>query len=229
MVYDSIIQLFTKYAILKFDILGIKLLKSIKNQGIKFATLSIKFEQNPLFISVFRGSKMHLPSDDNFIAKYLTTIIKETGNTYESVAEKCGTSESTVKNLCSGKTENPGILTIAPIVYAANGSLDVMCGKTKEDIDEKTKNLIKEMSEFQFAEYRKTEETHIGNIRTHYEQHREDTISNYERLLSEKDCQIKFFRKLAFICFGIACIGFSILIGLLILEVSNPNLGWIKF
>ena len=172
---------------------------------------------------------MNLPLDEKFIAKYLTKIIKETGNTYESVAEKCATSESTVKNLCSGKTENPGILTIAPVVYAANGSLDEMCGKSKEDIDEKTKNLIKEMSEFQFAEYRKTEEAHICNMRTHYEQHRDDTISNFERLLTEKESQIKLFKRLASICFGIACVGFAILIGLLILEVSNPNLGWIRY
>ena len=172
---------------------------------------------------------MNLPLDENFIAKYLTRIIKETGNTYESIAQKCNMSESTVKNICLSKTANPGVLNVAPIVYAANGSLDEMCGKTKEDIDEKTKNLIKEMSEFQFAEYRKTEETHICNMRTHYEQHRDDTITNFERLLSEKDCQIKFFKRLASISFIVACIGFAILIGLLILEVTNPNLGWIQF
>ena len=172
---------------------------------------------------------MNLPLDGRFIAKYLTRIIKETGNTYESVAEKCGTSESTVKNLCSGKTENPGLLTIAPIIYAVNGSLDEMCGKTKEDIDEKTKNLIKEMSEFQFAEFEKTEERRITNIRKDHEQHRNDITTNYERLLAEKDYQIKLFKKLASVSFVLACIGFVILIGLLILEVSNPNLGWIQF
>lgn len=172
---------------------------------------------------------MNLPLDENFIAKYLTRIIKETGNTYESIAQKCNMSESTVKNICQSKTANPGILNVAPIVYAANGSLDEMCGKTKEDIDEKTKNLIKEMSEFQFAEYRKTEEAHIYNMRTHYEQHRDDTITNYERLLSEKDKNTLLWKKVALVCFGIACIGLAILITLLILEVSNPELGWIKF
>ena len=172
---------------------------------------------------------MNLPLDERFIAKYLTKIIKETGNTYESIAEKCNVSESTVKNICHSKTVNPGILNVAPIVYAANGSLDEMCGKTKEDIDEKTKNLIKEMSEFQFAEYRKTEEAHICNMRTHYEQHRDDTITNYERLLSEKENQVKLFKRITAVSFAIACVGFAILIGLLILEVSNPNLGWIQF
>ena len=172
---------------------------------------------------------MNLPLDENFIAKYLTRIIKETGNTYESISQKCNMSESTVKNICQSKTANPGILNVAPIVYAANGSLDEMCGKTKEDIDEKTKNLIKEMSEFQFAEFEKTEETRIANIRKDHEQHREDVINNYERLLSEKDKQINLFKKVALVCFGIACVGFIILITLLILEVTNPELGWIKF
>lgn len=165
---------------------------------------------------------MNLPTDEKFIAKYLTRIIKEAGNNYEIVAEKSNTSEATVKNIASGKTENPGILTLAPIVYAANGSLDVMCGKTKEDIDDKTKKLIEEMSQFQFDEYRKTEEEHINNIRAHYEQHRIDTISNFERLIKEKDKQISFFKILA-------CVGLVILIGLLILEVANPNLGWIRY
>ena len=172
---------------------------------------------------------MNLPLDEKFIAKYLCNIFKETGNNSETVSQKCNIPETTIKNICSGKTENPGIITIATIVYAANGSLDIMCGKSKEDIDEKTKNLIKEMSEFQFAEYRKTEETHINNIRVHYEQHREDTITNYERLLSEKENQANLFKKIALICFGIACVGLTILIGLLILEVANPDLGWIKF
>ena len=172
---------------------------------------------------------MNLPLDENFIAKYITRIIKQTGNNPESVAQKCNMSESTVKNICLGKTINPGILNVAPIVYAANGSLDEMCGKSKEDIDEKTKNLIKEMSEFQFAEFEKTEETRIANIRKDHEQHREDVINNYERLLSEKDKQINLFKKVALVCFGIACVGFIILITLLILEVTNPELGWIKF
>ena len=172
---------------------------------------------------------MNLPLDENFIAKYLTRIIKETGNTYESVAQKCNMPESTVKNICLSKTINPGILNVAPIVYAANGSLDEMCGKTKEDIDEKTRNLIKEMSEFQFAEYRKTEETHINNMRAHYEQHRSDTVLNFERLLSEKDNQIKLFKKIALACSGIACVGLGILVLILVLEVMNPDLGWIRF
>ena len=90
-----------------------------------------------------------------------------------------------------------------------------------------SKTLIR--SVFQFAEFRKTEEAHICNMRTHYEQHRDDTITNYERLISEKENQVKLFKKISLICLSIACVGFAILIGLLVLEVMNPELGWIKF
>ena len=172
---------------------------------------------------------MNLPLDENFIANYLTRIIKETGNNYESIAQKCNMSESTVKNICQRKTTNPGILNVAPVVYAANGSLDEMCGKTKEDIDEKTKNLIKEMSEFQFAEYKKTEEIRIENIRKDHEKHIADLKENHENQNKLKDQLYTEKVKENYLFKILTCIGFGILIGLLILEVSNPNLGWIKF
>ena len=174
--------------------------------------------------------------DEKIVARYLTAIMEKEGLPDEIVAERSQTSPSTVKNLRLGKTENPGILTVAPVIYAANGSLDVMFGKSKADIDESAKNLMKEMYEFQLSEHRKTEEAHIANIRSHYEQHRQDSIDNYEKrladkreIIKEKDEHIKTLKKeksIAFLC-AIACAG--VLVGLLILEVMNPHLGWIQF
>ena len=179
---------------------------------------------------------MILPLDEKFIAKYLTKIFKETGNTIETISQKCNIPENTIKNICSGKTENPGIITIATLVYTANGSLDIMCGKAKEEIDQNISKLMLEMYEFQLAEHRKTEETHINNIRAHYEQHREDVTNNYEmrltdkrEIIKEKDEHIKTLKKENHISKILAGIGYGILIGLLILEVTNPNLGWIQF
>ena len=161
--------------------------------------------------------------DAKLVAKYVMSLKEKSGLTYEAIAEKSQRSESTIKNLCSGKTENPGLDTIAPIIYAVGGSLDEMySGKSKDEVKEISINSIKEMYEFQLSERAKAEESHINNIRAHYEQHRQDTISNYERLIEEKNKQINFFKLLA-------CIGLGILIGLLILEVTNPNLGWIQF
>lgn len=168
--------------------------------------------------------------DAKLVAKYLTSLKEKTGLTYEAIAEKCGLSESTVKNLFSGKSEDPRLNTVAPVTYVLNGSVDEMyTGKTKDEIKEISITSIKEMYEFQNAELRKTNETHLYNIRAHYEQHRQDTISYFERLLDEKDHQIKHFKKTSYIGFAVAGIGFGILIVILILEVANPSLGWIRF
>ena len=170
---------------------------------------------------------MYEQIDEQAIAKYYTELFKDIP--IEHFAKKHNISESTIKNLRSGKTPNPGILTIAPLTYAAHGSLDAIFGKNNDALKEGAINAIKDMYEFHSAEREKMEEKHIANIRAHYEQHRDDTIKNYERLLSEKDTQIKLFKKTALVSFGIACIGFIVLITLLILEVTNPELGWIKF
>ena len=167
--------------------------------------------------------------DAKLIAKYLTALKEKKGLTYEAIAEVSGIPEATVKNLCTGKTEKPGIDTISDIVYAMGGSVDEMFTGKKDAAKEISISSIKEMYEFQLAEQRNTEETRIMNIRADHEQHRNDVITNYERLLSEKDKQINLFKKVAFVCFGIACIGLAILITILILEVTNPDLGWIKF
>ena len=179
---------------------------------------------------------MILPLDEKFIAKYLTQLFKETGNTIETISQKCNIPETTIKNICKGKTENPGIITIATLVYTANGSLDIMCGKTKAEIEESVRQLMLEMYEFQLAEHRKTEETHISTIRSHYEQHREDVTNNYEmrladkrEIIKEKDEHIKTLKKENLISKILASVGYAILIVLLILEVTNPNLGWIQF
>lgn len=161
--------------------------------------------------------------DAKLVAKYITALKEKSGLTYEAIAEKSGRSESTVKNLCSGKTEDPRLDTVAPVIYAVGGSIDEMyTGKSKDAIKEISISSIKEIYEQQLLEISKINEAHINNIRAHYEQHRLDSKENYERLLKEKSNQAKFFKI-------IACIGLAVLITLLILEVANPSLGWIRF
>lgn len=165
--------------------------------------------------------------NEQAVSKYYKELFKDVP--LELFCKKHNVSDSTIKNLISGKTANPGILTLAEITYPAHGSLDAIFGKDNESLKESAINAIKDMYEFHSAEREKIEEKHIANTRAHYEQHREDTIKNYERLLVEKDKQINLFKKIAFVCFGIACIGLMILITLLILEVMHPEKGWIKF
>ena len=139
--------------------------------------------------------------DAEVVAKYFNTLKERNGYTIEFWAEKSNCSVSTLKNLLSGKTEDPRISTVAPITYAGGGSMDEMLN----------------------SNFKKNE------TRFHYEQHIADIKANHEREMALKDEIIKikdahgnFFKLLA-------CIGFGILVALLILEVANPNLGWIKF
>ena len=176
--------------------------------------------------------------DARIVANYLTTLKEKTGLTYEAVAEKSQRSVSTVKNLCSGKTEDPRLDTVAPVIYALGGSLDEMLnpGKSKDAVKEISINSIKEIYEHQLSEMSKMSETHINNIRAHYEQHRQDYKENVEKrfadkreIIAQQEEHIKTLKKenLLSKIFSVCCL--AILITLLIAEVMNPSLGWLRF
>lgn len=169
--------------------------------------------------------------DKLLVAKYLSTLKEKTGLTYEAIAEKSKRSESTVKNLCLGKAEDPRVDTVSPVVYALGGSMDEMLnpGKSRDELKEVSVVQLREMYEVQFATMKETSEIHINNIRAHYEQHHDDLKENYEKRLSDKREIIKTLERecLSSKIFSWICI--IVLVGLLILEVMNPKLGWIKF
>ena len=160
--------------------------------------------------------------DAKLVANYLTTLKEKSGLTYEAIAEKSDRSVSTVKNLCSGKSEDPRLDTVAPIIYAIGGSIDEMYTGKKDVTKETSIASIKEIYEYQLAESTKMSETHINNIRSHYEKHIEDLKENFDKLIKEKSSQVNFFKALA-------CAGLTVLVGLLIAEVMNPSLGWLRF
>ena len=172
------------------------------------------------------------------VAEYINTLRQKTGLTFEAVAEKEKCSESTVKNLCYGKTEDPRISTVAPIIYAMGGSLDEMYNpkKNRDEIKETSVVALKDIYEFQVSGIKETSEAHINNIRAHYEQHHEDLKENFERRLADKKelnaMQAAHIKTLEREClsskiFSWICI--AILVSLLIAEVMNPNLGWFRY
>lgn len=176
--------------------------------------------------------------DAKLVAKYLMSLKDKTGITYEAVSEKSQRSVSTIKNLCTGKTEDPRLDTVAPVVYAMGGSIDEMFNPnhTKDEVKASSIASIKEIYEQQLTELIKTHETHINDIRTHYEQHRQDFKENVEKRLADKreiiaqqEEHIKTLKKenLTSIIFTIICV--VVLVGLLIAEVMNPNLGWFRY
>lgn len=176
--------------------------------------------------------------DAKLVAKYLSSLKEKTGLTYETIAEKSKRSESTVKNLWTGKTEDPRLDTVAPVVYAMGGSIDEMYNpnNTKDEVKAISIASIKEIYEQQLSELTKLNETHINNIRTHYEQHRQDFKESIEKRLADKreiieqqEKHIKTLKQENNIMKIFAVICLAILIGLLIAEVMNPNLGWLRY
>ncbi len=176
--------------------------------------------------------------DAKLVANYLTALKEKSGLTYEIIAEKSKRSESTVKNLCSGKTEDPRLDTVAPVVYAMGGSIDEMYNpnNSKDEVKAISIASIKEIYEQQLSELTKMYETHINNIRTHYEQHRQDYKENVEKrfvdkreIIAQQEEHIKTLKKenLTSKIFTIICV--VVLVGLLIAEVMNPSLGWLRY
>ena len=165
------------------------------------------------------------------VAEYLSLLKAKTGLTYEAIAEKSNRSESSVKNLCTGKSDDPRIDTIAPIVYALGGSMDEMLNpkKSKDELKETSVIALKDTYEYQAHLLKESNEAHINNIRAHYEQHHEDLKENYERRLADKRELIDALRMelRSYKIFSWICV--LVLVALLIAEVMNPNLGWFRY
>ena len=169
--------------------------------------------------------------DAKLVAEYLSNLKAKTGLTYEAIAEKSKRSESSVKNLCLGKSDDPRIDTVAPIVYALGGSLDEMLNprKSKDELKETSILALKDIYEDQLSALKENHREEIQSIRNHYEQHHQDLVDNFEKRLSDKR-EIIEMQKKENIASKIAAWSFgSILILLLIFEVTNPNLGWIRY
>jgi len=176
--------------------------------------------------------------DAKLVAEYLNQLKVKTGLTYEAIAEKSQRSESSVKNLILGKSDDPRIDTVSPIVYALGGSMDEMLNpkKSKDEVKETSVLALKDIYEFQLGKFKETNEEHIHNIRSHYEQHHEDLKENFERRLADKRELIESYKehiatlekefKTSKIALWICVVVF---IGVLIAELANPNLGWFRY
>ena len=172
------------------------------------------------------------------VAEYLSSLKTKTGLTYEAIAEKSGRSESSVKNLCLGKSDDPRIDTIAPVVYALGGSMDEMLNpkKSKDELKETSVIALKDSYEYQANLLKESSEHHINNIRTHYEQHHTDLKDNFEKRLADKRELIESYKehlttlkKEFLICKIALCACIVVFIGVLIAELMHPNLGWFRY
>ena len=131
------------------------------------------------------------------LSHYLNEKRLKAGLTYEAIAAMSNTPESTVKNLCTGKTKNPQIETITPIMEAVGGSFDEMLfpEESKDEMKKTSVLALKDIYEYQLSEIRRTNEEHIHNIRSHYEQHHKDLTENYEKRLADKRELIESYKE----------------------------------
>lgn len=142
--------------------------------------------------------------DERKVSNYLAKKIEGTNITYEQIAKISGVSLSTVKNLFTGKTQDPRLDTVAPVTYAVNGSVDEMLRGDLEAVKPTAPKVISE-------------------------QHFNDTVNHYEHRLEDKREIIKDKNKLIKILTVGICACLFVLVGLLILEVLHPQSGWIRF
>lgn len=201
-----------------------------QNKGIKFDTFRVKYEHKPHNINIFKESNMK--ETKILIAEYIALLKVRTGITSsEVIAQMSNVAEGTVKNLSSAKSDNPGIASVAPVIYALGGSIDEMFnqGKVKEEINEVSFISIKEICENQLNAMKKSYDEQINNIRSHYEQHRQDVTENFERRLADKREIIEMQKAEHKTSKIVAWVLGAILIALLIAEVMNPNLGWLRY
>ena len=179
------------------------------------------------------------------LSKYLNEKRLKAGLTYEAVAAMSNRPESTVKNLCSGKTEDPRLETVVPVMDAVGGSFDEMLHpeKSKDEIKETSVLALKDIYEYQISSMKETNELHISNIRSHYETqvkemkiNQEKMEEHYERRLADKreiietverhlntvEKEKQWFKRgfiVSIVIFALLCIA----------ELANPTVGWIRF
>lgn len=156
----------------------------------------------------------------------------------EAIANELNMAESTLKNMCLHKTDNPGIKTFLPVAQFLGISVDEVLYPQQETKESSETSLLalKEIYEYQLSTTKETSETHINNIRSHYEQHHEDLKENYEKRLADKrelidaaNAQIKDLKKGNLIRnIIIGCLG-AIPIVLFILEIMHPEHGWLRY
>lgn len=168
---------------------------------------------------------------EQLIANYINKKRIDAGLTYEAIANESNIPESTVKNLCTGKTKNPGIETVMPIMEAVGGSYDEMLypNKSKDEVKETSMLAMKDIYENQLNAIKESHEREVSNIRNHYEQHHKDLVDNFEKRLADKREIIELQKREHKASKIIAWVLGAILIALLIAEVMNPNLGWFRY
>lgn len=153
------------------------------------------------------------------LTNYLNALKNKGNFTYEAISNLSGIPEATVRNILTGKTEDPRFETVSALVNSMGGSLDaIYTAAKKEDVEANAVIAIKEAYE-----------ERILIIKEHYEHRLSEKDKHYERLLAEAEKHIetiKLDKRWFRIGFVVSIFIFALLC---VAELLNPNLGWLRY
>lgn len=153
------------------------------------------------------------------LTNYLNALKTKGNFTYETISNLSGIPEPTIKNIFTGKTEDPRFETVSALVNAMGGSLDAIYSATKQDnVESNAVISIKEAYE-----------ERIVMLKEQYEYRLSEKDKHYERMLLEAEKHIETL-KLDKRWFRIATVASVIVFALLcVAELLNPDLGWFRY
>ena len=104
------------------------------------------------------------------ITTYLNTLKSKGNFTIETISNLSGIPEATVKNIFSGKTEDPRFETVSAIVKAMGGSLDAIYSVSKkDDVEGNSIITLKESYDQRLEDIKDHYEQRISDLKKHYE------------------------------------------------------------
>ena len=150
---------------------------------------------------------------------YLNTLKTQGNFTIETISNLSGIPEATVKNIFSGKTEDPRFETVSAIVKAMGGSLDAIYSVTKkEDVEANSIISLKESYEQRITELKEYYERRLLDTKEHYEERLADKKDHIATIMLDK----RWFRIATCIC------AFALVV-LFIVEIITPGMGWLRY
>lgn len=150
---------------------------------------------------------------------YLNTLKTQGNFTFETISNLSGIPEATVKNIFSGKTEDPRFETVSAIVKAMGGSLDTIYSAVKkEDVEANSIISLKESYEQRIAELKDYYERRLADTKEHYEERLVDKNEHISTIMLDK----RWFRIATCIC------AFALVV-LFIVEILTPGMGWFRY
>lgn len=153
------------------------------------------------------------------ITTYLNTLKSKGNFTIETISNLSGIPEATVKNIFSGKTEDPRFETVSAIVKAMGGSLDAIYSVSKkEDVEGNSIITLKESYDQRLEDIKGHYEQRISDLKKHYEERMADQKEHISTIMLDK----RWFRIATCIC------AFA-LVALFVIEILTPGLGWFRY